>query len=46
MALRHTTSGHLDPGSGAFLAPSGQPLCYEATDTLCDPRLRGLLPRT
>jgi hypothetical protein len=44
MALRHTTSGHLDPGSGAFLAPSGQALCYEATDTLCDPRLRGLLP--
>ncbi|MFM7675049.1 MAG: peptide ligase PGM1-related protein [Synechococcus sp.] len=44
MALRHTTSGHLDPASGAFLAPSGQPLCYEATDTLCDPRLRGLLP--
>ncbi|CAK6699120.1 MULTISPECIES: peptide ligase PGM1-related protein [unclassified Synechococcus] len=44
MALRHTTSGRLDPATGAFLSPSGQALYYEATDNLCDPRLRGLLP--
>ncbi len=44
MALCHTTSGQLNPGNGLFLAPNGQALFYEATDNLCDPRLRGLLP--
>ncbi len=44
MALCHTTSGHLNPSNGLFLAPNGQELFYEATDNLCDPRLRGLLP--
>jgi hypothetical protein len=44
MALRHTTGGRLDPASGVFRTPTGQPLAYRATDNLCDPRLRGLLP--
>jgi hypothetical protein len=44
MALCHTTSGQLNPSNGLFLAPNGQALFYEATDNLCDPRLRGLLP--
>ncbi|MEB3332386.1 MAG: peptide ligase PGM1-related protein [Synechococcaceae cyanobacterium] len=44
MALRAITTGRLDPGSGLFLAPTGQSLHYVATDTLSDPALRGLLP--
>jgi hypothetical protein len=44
MALRAITTGHLDPATGLFLSPTGQPLHYMATDNLCDPRLRGLLP--
>ena len=44
MALRAITCGSLDPDSGTFLSPTGQPLHYRATDNLTDPRLRGLLP--
>ena len=44
MALRAITTGRLDPNSGEFLAPTGQPLHYMATDNLSDPGLRGLLP--
>ncbi|MFZ9534550.1 MAG: peptide ligase PGM1-related protein [Vulcanococcus sp.] len=44
MALRAITTGHLDPSSGEFLAPTGQALHYRATDNLTDPQLRGLLP--
>jgi hypothetical protein len=44
MALRAITSGSLDPASGLFLSPTGQPLHYVASDNLCDQRLRGLLP--
>jgi hypothetical protein len=44
MALRAITTGQLDPATGLFLAPTGQPLHYMATDNLTDPRLRGLLP--
>jgi hypothetical protein len=44
MALRAITTGRLDPGSGLFVSPTGQALHYVATDNLCDPRLRGLLP--
>jgi hypothetical protein len=44
MALRAITTGRLDPSSGEFLAPTGQPLHYMATDNLSDPGLRGLLP--
>ena len=44
MALRAITTGQLDPATGLFLSPTGQPLHYQATDNLCDPRLRGLLP--
>jgi len=44
MALRAITTGQLDPTTGLFLAPTGQPLHYRATDNLVDPQLRGLLP--
>ena len=44
MALRAITTGQLDPESGLFLAPTGQPLHYRATDNLTDAALRGLLP--
>ena len=44
MALRAITTGQLDPATGLFLAPTGQPLHYVATDNLSDQRLRGLLP--
>ena len=44
MALRAITTGRIDPGTGLFLSPTGQALHYVATDNLCDPRLRGLLP--
>jgi len=44
MALRAITSGQVDPASGLFLSPTGQPLHYRATDNLSDPQLRGLLP--
>ena len=44
MALRAITTGQLDPNTGLFLSPTGQALHYQATDNLCDPRLRGLLP--
>ncbi|MCX5947210.1 MAG: peptide ligase PGM1-related protein, partial [Cyanobacteria bacterium] len=38
------TTGDLDQSTGLFLSPTGQPLHYVATDNLCDPRLKGLLP--
>jgi len=44
MALRAITTGELDPATGLFLSPTGQPLHYRATDNLTDPDLRGLLP--
>jgi hypothetical protein len=44
MALRAITTGQLDPTTGLFLSPTGQPLHYRATDNLVDPQLRGLLP--
>lgn len=44
MALSAITSGALDPESGLYRSPTGVPLHYQATDNLCDPRLRGLLP--
>ncbi len=44
MALRAITTGQLDPATGLFLSPTGQPLHYRATDNLIDPQLRGLLP--
>jgi len=44
MALRAITTGQLDQATGLFLAPTGQPLHYRATDNLVDPQLRGLLP--
>lgn len=44
MALRAITTGALDPATGLFLSPTGQPLYYCATDNFTDPDLRGLLP--
>ncbi|MFZ9849769.1 MAG: peptide ligase PGM1-related protein [Vulcanococcus sp.] len=44
MALRAITSGQLHPASGAFVAPTGQTLHYRASDNICHPALRGLLP--
>ena len=44
LALCALTSGRLDPASGRFLTPTGEALHYQATDNLCDDRLRGLLP--
>ena len=44
MAIRAITTGQLDPGTGLFMAPTGQAVYYSATDNLTDPRLRGLLP--
>jgi hypothetical protein len=44
MALQAITSGRMDAGDGLFRSPAGMPLYYRATDNLCDPRLRGLLP--
>ncbi|KEF41780.1 MAG: hypothetical protein ER33_09525 [Cyanobium sp. CACIAM 14] len=44
MALRAITAGCLEPATGLFLSPTGQPLHYRATDNLSDPRLRGLMP--
>jgi hypothetical protein len=42
MALCALTTGRLDPASGRFLTPTGEALHYQATDNLCDERLRGL----
>jgi hypothetical protein len=44
MALRAITAGSMDQATGQFLAPTGQPLHYRATDNLSHPRLRGLMP--
>ncbi|MFO7629028.1 MAG: peptide ligase PGM1-related protein [Prochlorococcaceae cyanobacterium] len=43
-ALQAISAGQLDPASGLFRSPTGQPLHYQATDNLSDPSLRGLLP--
>lgn len=44
MALSALTTGALDPADGLYRAPTGQPLHYRASDNLCEPELRGLLP--
>jgi len=44
MALGAITAGRLDPTTGLYLSPTGEPLHYVATDNLCDARLQGLLP--
>ncbi len=44
MALCAITAGGLDPATGLYLSPTGEPLHYVATDNFCDPRLQGLLP--
>jgi hypothetical protein len=44
MALSALTTGVLDPADGLYRSPTGEPLHYKASDTLCEPELRGLLP--
>jgi hypothetical protein len=44
LAIRFLTGGRLDPGTGLFLAPSGRPKFYRATDNLGSPAYRGLTP--
>ncbi|MFM7635472.1 MAG: peptide ligase PGM1-related protein [Cyanobacteriota bacterium] len=44
LALSAITAGQLDQRSGLYRSPTGQPLHYVATDNLCAPGLRGLLP--
>ncbi len=44
MALQFLTGGDLDPASGEFLAPRGEPKYYYATDVLASPAYKGLLP--
>lgn len=43
-AMEFLTGGRLDPESGLFLSPQGQPKFYSATDNLKSPAYRGLLP--
>ncbi len=43
-AMEFLTGGRLDPASGLFLSPQGQPKFYSATDNLKSPAYRGLLP--
>ena len=44
MALSALSTGALDPADGLYRSPTGEPLHYKASDTLCEPELRGLLP--
>ncbi|MEB3296029.1 MAG: peptide ligase PGM1-related protein [Cyanobacteriota bacterium] len=44
LALSAITSGRLDQSDGLYRSPTGQALHYVATDNLCAPGLRGLLP--
>jgi hypothetical protein len=43
-ALDFLTGGRLDPETGLFLTPTGQPKFYSATDNLKSRSYRGLLP--
>lgn len=42
--LQFLTDGHYDPTTGIFLAPSGRPRCYYASDNLESENYRGLTP--
>jgi hypothetical protein len=44
LALRFLTGGQLDPETGLFRSPAGQPKFYRASDDVCSERYRGLLP--
>ncbi len=44
LAVRFLAGGRLDPDTGLFLAPSGRPKFYRATDELASPAYRGLSP--
>lgn len=42
--MKFITAGRYDPDAGTFATAQGRQRCYFATDTLADPRYRGLLP--
>ena len=44
LAVRFLTGGALDPRTGLFSSPAGNPKFYRCTDHLASPRWRGLLP--
>lgn len=44
LMLQYLTDGRYDAGTGEFIAPSGQPCCYYASDNLESERYRGLTP--
>ncbi len=44
LAVRFLTGGTLDPRTGLFVSPAGNPKFYRCTDHLSSPRWRGLLP--
>jgi hypothetical protein len=44
LMLQYLTDGHYDSRTGEFLAPSGQPCCYYASDNLESEGYRGLTP--
>ena len=44
LALQFLTGGRLDPETGHFLSPAGQPKYYRSTDNLRSERYRGLCP--
>jgi hypothetical protein len=44
LAVRFLSGGRLDPETGLFLAPTGRPKFYRATDDLASPAYRGLSP--
>lgn len=44
MAVRFLAGGSIEAATGLFLAPSGRPKFYRATDNLSSPAYRGLTP--
>jgi hypothetical protein len=44
LAVRFLSGGRLDPETGLFLAPSGRPKFYRASDDLVSPAYRSLCP--
>jgi hypothetical protein len=44
LTLQFLTDGRYDPEAATFVAPSGQPKCFVASDHLDSPHFRGLTP--
>jgi hypothetical protein len=44
LALRFLTGGRIDGETGLFLSPLGRSKFYRATESLCSPAYRGLVP--